>query len=311
MTNFLRTGLLLLALLGCTHTGPSSASPAETYRERFENEHDPRVLVVAHRACWMDGAPENSLAALRACIGLGAEMAEIDVARTRDGILVLLHDATLDRTTTGSGPIADFTLSEVRAFRLRAGAGGSEAAVTEERVPTLREALEAVRGHILINLDLKADVAADALQLMRDMGLERQVLLKLNVSSEDPQLNAMRDRGGALFMPILRECVSGARVCHADGGAAVETFQSLDPVAFELVFSNPSYLTEAAPTILAAGERVWVNTLQPVHAAGMTDAGAQVDADAHWGRAIDLGATVIQTDYPRALITYLESRGRR
>lgn len=105
-----------------------------------------RPLDVAHRGASV-AAPENTLAAVRAAAALGADMVEVDVRRTRDGALVVLHDATLDRTTDAprvlpsQAPwrVADLTLDEVR--RLDAGSGHSPVHAGEP-VPTLAEVLD-------------------------------------------------------------------------------------------------------------------------------------------------------------------------
>lgn len=270
-----------------------------------------RVLVVAHRACWVEGAPENSLAAISLCASLGVDMAEIDVARTRDGELVLMHDTILDRTTTGQGAVSSFTLAELGALRLRAGAGGPEAETTSEPIPTLRDALLLARGRVLLNLDLKADVYEDSLALVRELGLERQVLMKLNVMPGDPQLATVATRGEAMFMPIIRQCDQAPRACAAHFSEAVQPFQRYDPVAFEVVFTDPAFLAEGVAAARRAGDRIWVNTLTPNLAANMTDQGALSDPDANWGRAMELGANIIQTDQPKRLIEYLEARDRR
>ena len=83
-------------------------------------------------------APENSLAAFRHAIALGADALEFDVHLTADGELVVIHDAVLERTTTGIGAVADATLAELRALRLKSRDG----AVTAETVPALAEVLD-------------------------------------------------------------------------------------------------------------------------------------------------------------------------
>jgi glycerophosphoryl diester phosphodiesterase len=113
-----------------------------------------RPLVVGHRGL-IGHAPENTLAAYRACLALRVGF-EFDVRRTKDGQLVCLHDATLDRTTNGRGPLAEMTLAEVR--KLDAGAG-FDRAFAGERVPTIEEifTLIAEQGsdHSLIAVDMK------------------------------------------------------------------------------------------------------------------------------------------------------------
>lgn len=108
-----------------------------------------RVLKIGHRGA-AGHAPENTLAAIRKGIELGVDFVEIDVRCTADGILVALHDATVNRTTNGKGPIDRLTLRDVKA--LDAGNG--------ERVPMLEEVLRVVSGQAGLMLELKVKGAA-------------------------------------------------------------------------------------------------------------------------------------------------------
>lgn len=108
-----------------------------------------RVLKIGHRGA-AGHAPENTLAAIRKGIELGVDFVEIDVRCTADGILVALHDATVNRTTNGKGPIERLSLRDVKA--LDAGNG--------ERVPTLEEVLSVVSGQTGLMLELKVKGAA-------------------------------------------------------------------------------------------------------------------------------------------------------
>lgn len=108
-----------------------------------------RVLKIGHRGA-AGHAPENTLAAIRKGIELGVDLVEIDVRCTADGILVALHDATVNRTTNGKGPIDRLTLRDVKA--LDAGNG--------ERVPMLEEVLSVVSGQAGLMLELKVKGAA-------------------------------------------------------------------------------------------------------------------------------------------------------
>jgi hypothetical protein len=80
------------------------------------------VYVAAHRGDWGDD-PENSLQSLKWAAKLGVDIVELDLKRTRDGQFVVMYDSTLDRTTTGSGPVSDRTLEELKRLNLRAGTG--------------------------------------------------------------------------------------------------------------------------------------------------------------------------------------------
>lgn len=96
--------------------------------------------------------PENTLAAFRAAIDLGADGIEFDIGLTADGVAVVLHDAYVDRTTNGSGLVADFTSSDLA--RLDAGDG--------ERVPRLEEVLELAAGRVSVNIEIKAAASVPA-----------------------------------------------------------------------------------------------------------------------------------------------------
>lgn len=113
--------------------------------------------IIAHRG-WSAKAPENTMAAFRLAMEFGVDGLELDVHLTRDGHVVICHDERLDRTTDGTGLIAELTLDEIRRFDAGSWFGPH---YRGERVPTLRELLEAVaespwRG--IINIELKTGV---------------------------------------------------------------------------------------------------------------------------------------------------------
>ncbi|MCA9069576.1 MAG: exo-alpha-sialidase [Planctomycetaceae bacterium] len=107
--------------------------------------------IIAHRGSSVD-RPENTLASLKRAIEAGATAVEVDVRTTKDGELVMLHDATLDRTTNGVGPVAEKTWAEVK--ELDAGSW-FDPKYRQERVPTLQEVLIEARDKIDVLLDLK------------------------------------------------------------------------------------------------------------------------------------------------------------
>ena len=110
------------------------------------------VRVVAHRGA-AKFAPENTIAAFNKAAELGADLIEFDVRQTKDGQLVVMHDPTVDRTTDGCGQVAGMTLAEVK--ELDAGAW-FDARYRGERVPTLQDTLDAIRGQAFPNIDFKA-----------------------------------------------------------------------------------------------------------------------------------------------------------
>jgi glycerophosphoryl diester phosphodiesterase len=124
-----------------------------------------RIWNVAHRGASAD-RPENTLSAFALAIDQGADVLEADVRASSDGVLLILHDPLVDRTTSGSGALRDMTAEEARA--LDAGGG--------ERIPTLEEVLEVARGRIRVNLDLKeVEVVEPAVRAVHAAGMVDQV----------------------------------------------------------------------------------------------------------------------------------------
>jgi glycerophosphoryl diester phosphodiesterase len=127
------------------------ASNAFVPADARSDDGSPFLRIVAHRGASAD-RPECTLSAIRRAIEVGAHVVEIDVRTSKDGVLFLLHDSTLDRTTDGTGPANERTMAELK--ELDAGGWFNEAH-RSERIPTLGEALEACRGKIDVLLDLK------------------------------------------------------------------------------------------------------------------------------------------------------------
>lgn len=115
-------------------------------------------LIAAHRGLVATGVSENSLDAIRSAAGAGLDAVEIDLRATADGVIVLSHDATVDRVTTGRGRVSRFTLAEIRALSLKTGSGP---------LATFEEALEATKGTpTKLLLDLKRAGAIDPAHLV-------------------------------------------------------------------------------------------------------------------------------------------------
>ncbi len=112
---------------------------------------EPVVGIYAHRGASAE-FPENTLAAFRRALELGAEGIELDVHLSADGVPVVIHDKTVDRTTDGAGAVHELTVAELQA--LDAGAG--------ERIPTLTDVLDLVEDKLHVDIEVKADRAAEA-----------------------------------------------------------------------------------------------------------------------------------------------------
>ncbi|MBQ2416019.1 MAG: glycerophosphodiester phosphodiesterase family protein, partial [Alistipes sp.] len=118
--------------------------------DQIHNPKSDQVLVICHRGDWRN-FPENSIPAIEAVIKMGADVVELDVALTKDSVLILMHDRTLDRCSTGKGLIAEKSYDEIKNLRLKSAHGAQNS--LNLPIPTLREALEVCRDRIVVNID--------------------------------------------------------------------------------------------------------------------------------------------------------------
>lgn len=129
-------------------------------------------------------APENTLVSMRKAMEIGVHGLEFDIHRTRDGVLVVIHDATVDRTTNGKGTVGELTLAELRQF----DAGSWMApGFAGEPIPTLEELAQAVPDPIRLFLEMKAgnDVYPGIEEQVAQFLQERNLVNRTNVSSFD------------------------------------------------------------------------------------------------------------------------------
>ena len=290
--------LVSLTALSLAFTTAPAAADTRAITEKMTGSSE--VMVVAHRACW-NNAPENSIAAIEACVRLGVDMIELDVRNTADGALVLLHDVTLDRTTTATGPLSELTLEQVRSLRLKDGAGGPDAAMTEQTIPTLEEALLAARGKVMVNLDLKVENEGEVMALLDRLGMADQVLMKLAARPDDARMVNAPFLGRTHFMPILGECKDGGRPpCPRVLQAPLSAYDRYQPVAYEISFlRDRQFLQGVIASPRLPGTRIWVNILGEDDRLGLSD------PDGVWGALIRDGVTMLQTDEPEAVMRYL------
>ncbi|MFI3263110.1 MAG: glycerophosphodiester phosphodiesterase family protein [Rikenellaceae bacterium] len=301
--------LILVSLVACAFSCTSqpavkqektaSRHSVSEIRNAIFNPSDSVVLVIAHRGEWRY-APENSVAAIERSIELGADIIEIDVQKTSDGVLVLMHDNTINRTTTGKGAISDYTYADLQALSLRNGCG----AVTRNKIPTLIEALDAVKGKALVNLD-KADKYFDEVYALLDS--TSTIDLVVMKGSEKPSI--VKEKYGKylekiIYMPVV----------HLDGENVMDLIEEyereLNPEAYELVYTNPNnpIVKPIADKLHAAGKTVWFNTLWETLAGGYDDDAALEDADGVYGYLIrELNTRMIQTDRSEQLLEYLRT----
>jgi len=129
----------------------------QSLRELFRYTGEPLYFVSAHRGGPQEKFPENCIATFENTLQHTFAIMEIDPRYTKDGAIVVHHDTTLDRTTTGKGHVAELTLQELKELRLK----DTEGLVTEFQIPTLDDVLQWARGKTILVLDQK-DVPVEA-----------------------------------------------------------------------------------------------------------------------------------------------------
>ncbi len=252
---------------------------------------NPNILTIAHRGLW-SAAPENSLAAIRAAAELGVEFVEIDTQATADGHLVVIHDKTLDRTTSAKGVVGASSFATIREARLRAGAGGEMTALTDERIPTLEEALEEARGRVFVNIDTKFPrELPQVIAAVRRLGAEDHVIIKSDVEPQSgsfPVLDA--DWFGSIpHMPMFR----------VRPGKITEDLRMIEPLnapMIEVKFTDIADLAAGREELERQNIRLWINTLDVSYNLDFSDSRALSDPEGVWGTLVDAGVGAIQTD---------------
>ena len=278
---------------------------AQTRTDKLlKNLHDNEskyIFVIAHRGDWRN-APENSLQSIEKAIAMKVDMIELDIQPTKDGNFICMHDETLDRTSTGKGPIKDYTTEELKKFVLRSGNGIK----TRQPIPTLKEALNVCKGRILVNIDKGGTYIKEIMPIIQECGMEKQVIIK----GYYPVEKVKKEYGSnesMLYMPIVN-------LWDKEAVATIQTFiKNFTPIAYELCFkddANPNL--KIIDEIAKSGSRVWMNTLWDSLCGGHDDENALLESkDKHWGWMLKHKATMIQTDRAQELIHYLEEKGLR
>lgn len=301
MSRKIRSAFAALAAAGVAGslsvTTPALADPPQAenrHRMTFEEiiteleNHGPdaAMLAVAHRGQWRE-APENSLPAIEHAIEDGAEIIELDVQFTKDDVPVLMHDGTVDRTTNGTGEVGDLTYAQVQDLRLREGLGGADAAVTDQHVPTLREALEQVRDRAMINVD-KAGADPRVMALLDEMDMVDHGLFK--GTDQDRAIAFLEEYPEAHYVHVVTD----------SNYEDTLNWSGQLPVGYEVTFGTDD-AAQAQPEYLAQLQengRIWINTMWGSLAAGNTDeTSLREDTHLGWDNVVDsYGATMIQTD---------------
>jgi glycerophosphoryl diester phosphodiesterase len=292
--------IVLTGSIFCT-TGHAQTTRVDSLVKQLHQPLDKQVMVTAHRGDWRN-APENSLLAFKYAIAMGVDIIELDLNKTKDGVIIIMHDQTINRTTDGKGSPGDYTLAELKKFHLKNGLGR----VTVYTIPTFEEAMQLIKGKVLVNLDKSYPYYNEAYQVLRATGTLKQAIFKTTEDYETVRKQYPSIIDSITFMAVVNLDKPGAK-------QVIENYQHhIKPVAFELNFrTDTSAMLKNNRFINKNGSRIWINSLWASLNAGHDDDTA-VDlgnTENSWDWIIAHGATIIQTDRPREMLQYLRKKG--
>ena len=277
-----------------------STNKIEQLQKQLSNSNGSDILVIAHRGDWRN-FPENSLEGFSSAIDMGVDMIEMDVAKTKDNQLVIMHDQTLDRTTNGKGLVSDWTLDALRKLYLKDGLGIE----TRCKIPTLEEALLICKDKSLVNLDKSYEIFDQAFDVAKKTGTTKQIIVKGYNKTVNQVITDFGTKLDTItFMPIIN------LDNQPNAKQIIDDYQTkLNVKAFEIVFSkDTSKVLTRFPQIKRKGSRIWVNSLWASLNAGHEDNEAVKNKDSIYGWYIENGVNMIQTDRPQLLINYLRNK---
>lgn len=235
-----------------------------------------KVDNVAHRGA-SGYAPENTIAAFDKAVEMKADYIEIDVQRSKDGELVLIHDTTVDRTTDGTGKVGDLTFDELR--NLDAGSWKGEQ-FTGEKIPTFDEILDRYHGKIGILIELKAPelypgIEESVAKALKAKNLDKPSNEKIIIQSFNfESVKKMND-----LLPKVPMGVLTSSITHTTPMALQEFSTYAD-------YFNPSY------TIVSK------ELVNEVHDLGMKISSWTVRSQETADFLLEMGVDAIITDYP-------------
>lgn len=229
---------------------------------------------------------------------------ELDLKLTKDSVLVLSHDATVNRCLTGRGLVSDYTLAELKAMRLKRAHG---VATDSLRIPTLREALECCKDRICVNVDQGYEFYDLVLQITEELGVTDQILIKGKQPAAVVAEKMAAHEHNMMYMPIID-------IQKENGKKLFNEYMETKtvPLAYEVCWKKLSpEVEECFAKIHETGSKLWINTIWGSLCGYLDDDKALDCGDPAkvYDQVIAFGPSFIQTDRPEQLLKYLRSKG--
>lgn len=260
-----------------------------------------RVLVAAHRGTCGGNIIWNTSLSYRNALLHGADMIEIDVSMTRDGVFFAFHNTEEEAEFGRKCDIREMTSKEVEEINVL----NSIRNTSGQRVERLDNVLPKFKGKCLINIDRSWFYWEKVIAYLKSMEMDDQILLKSG--AEEEYLKQLAESGsGLMYMPIVRSMDEWERVKEYD----------INVCAAELIFDtieSPLADTGFLESLRKQGIAPWVNAItlndRDVLSGGLDDNHAIADGfDENWGKLIDMGFQIVQTDWPALLRNYIDTK---
>ena len=293
----------ICCMASCKEAAPQYANRAEMIAAQIHNPNSKYVVVACHRGDWRN-YPENSIPAIESIIRMGADIMELDLKLTKDSVLVLSHDWTIDRCTTGKGRVSDYTLDELKQFRLRRAHG---VATDSLHICTLREALECCKDRICVNVDQGYEYYDMVLAITEELGVTDQILIKGKHSVATVAEKMAAHEHNMMYMPIID-------IQKEQGQKLFQEYMDTKtvPLAYEVCWKKLTpEVSDCFKKVVESGSKLWVNTIWGSLCGYLDDDKALDCGDPAevYDQVITLGASMIQTDRPELLLNYLRKKG--
>lgn len=293
----IKKSLILLLFIVIPFSALSKGNRVDTLLQYMhDGGKSKHVMIFAHRGNWRNSA-ENSIQAFQDCINEGLDGIEVDLQMTKDSVLIIMHDETLDRTTTGSGKVSDYTIDELRKLRLLNPIGVK----TRQTIPTFEQVLLLAKDKILIQVDKWKAYGQQVADLAKKYNCERQIILRTTDNSKTTKQKYGNLLDNLIVMPVL--VCKGGKVDEENLQDFIKNYSS--PV-MSFSFIREDYpILRKIKNLQKMGYRIWFNSLWDTFNAGHDDELAVTDPDNSYGWLINHGANIIFSDNPILLKKYL------
>lgn len=261
------------------------------------------ILIAAHRGTSGGNVVQNTILAYKNALLHGADMIEVDASMTRDGVFYAFHNGEEYLELGIDRDIREMTSTEVDSLQTL----NSLRHMSKQRLERLEEVLEQFRGKCLINIDRSWFYWKEIIEFLERMDMKDQILLKSGV--ERRLLKELEESGSeVMYMPILKSPEEWELVKEYD----------INVAAAELIFTDlesPFVSLEFMKDLKHTGIAPWVNAItldDEIVLSGLLDDNHAISDgfEPAWGKLMELGFEIIQTDWPALLKGYLKNKNK-